>query len=61
MKPMSNIRQDALKLAAEVGIDPRTAERWLKQERATLSQTAYALKLAAEKLGMDLSAYPVGN
>ena len=47
-----NLKQDALRLAAEVGADPRTAERWLAGG-SVLRMTADALQAAADKLGIE--------
>ena len=44
--------QTAVKLAAETGISPRTARRWLEGARIA-SGNAYALDLAAKKLGIE--------
>jgi len=60
-RPMSEAKQVALRLAAEVRVDWRTAQRWLLQDGETLPSTAYALRAAAERLKIDLSAHPVGQ
>ena len=46
------LRKDALRLAAEVGSDPRTATSWLKREQVPAPYD-YAFTHAAKKLGID--------
>lgn len=58
---MTQAKQDALRLAAEVRIDWRTAQRWLQQDGETLPGTDYALRAAAARLNIDLSLHPVGQ
>jgi hypothetical protein len=45
-------RRDATRLAAAVGVDQRTALRWLDGESLQSFAVANALEAAAEKLGI---------
>ena len=46
-------RQDCIKLAGEIGCDPRTVERWVAAKDNVNGATAYALEIAAKKLGIE--------
>jgi hypothetical protein len=55
-------REDAMRLAAETGADPRTVGKWLRGEPVTRTH-AYALRAACEKLNIpppDLGAVDAG-
>ena len=48
-------RQENLKLAAEAGVDPRTADKWRKGGRL-LDVVDRAISEAAERIGMARDA-----
>jgi hypothetical protein len=51
-KTEAQLREEALRLAAESGADPRTARRWLEGE-AVKGITDQALRTAAELLNIE--------
>jgi hypothetical protein len=52
--------QKAVRLAAETGVNPRTARRWLEREKVAPG-SSYALEVAARKLGIDQDAAATGT
>lgn len=48
-------RQEAIQLAAEADVDPRTAERWRKG-KPVLRAVAQLLEQAAKRLGIERDA-----
>lgn len=46
----------ALRLAAEVGCDPRTAAKWVEDPTSGWRSTRIAFQMAVDRLGIDIEA-----
>lgn len=51
---MAKASQDPLRLSLETGAHLNTVRKWLKSPEAVNPAVAYALRTAAEKLGIEL-------